>query len=93
MRTFVGMLIVPPSKLTKEFGLRERSRLTWTTDHPASSYGLGVLTYRNDQLLDGFIFRRLRDALGATVVTKEPHMVCQALGVPVSEPGILTQIS
>lgn len=40
-------LIWPDGKIEK---------LIWTTDHPASSYGLGVMLYENENILDGFNF-------------------------------------
>jgi hypothetical protein len=60
-----------------------------TTDHSASHYGLGVMIYSNGDILDGFTFRGLRDAFGATIETDSPEKVCRALGLPAGEPGIM----
>ena len=82
-------LIIPESEARRALKSRKRSRLTWTTDHPASSYGLGVMMYANGDILDGFNFRGLRDTLGATIETTDPEKVCRALGLPAREPGII----
>jgi hypothetical protein len=83
------VLIVPDSAARKAAGVRQRSRLTWTTDHSQSHYGLGVLLYANGDMLDGFSFRGLRDALGAVIETTDQAKACGALGVPEGEPGIM----
>ena|SRR3990172_5889511 len=82
-------LIIPDSEARRALKARQRARLTWTTDHPASSYGLGVMMYANGDILDGFTFRGLRDTLGARIETTDPGKVCKALGVPVGELGII----
>lgn len=82
-------LIIPDSKARQTLAARKRSRLTWTTDHSASSYGLGVMLYSSGEILDGFSFRGFRDTLGAIIETDEPVKVCQALGVPEGEPGVV----
>ena len=89
MAKFIVTLVVPPSSLAKSFRLRVRNRLTWTTDHPSSHYGFGVLVDTNGEILDGFNFRRLRAVLGAMIETKDPLKVCQALGVPAGETGVV----
>lgn len=59
--------------------------LRWTTHHPASSYGLGVLLTVNNEVLDGFMFRFLRESVGARIKTDDPARVASALGVDESE--------
>ena len=81
-------LIIPDSDARRELKARRRSRLTWTTDHSQSHYGLGVMLYSNGDILDGFNFRGLRDTLGARIETTDPAKVCRALGIPAGEPGI-----
>jgi len=83
-----AILIIPDSEGRRELKVRQRSRLTWTTNHPASHYGLGVMLYSNGDILDGFNFRGLRDTLGARIETTDPEKVCRALGVPEGERGI-----
>ncbi|MDD1750980.1 MAG: hypothetical protein LUO89_14030 [Methanothrix sp.] len=63
--------------------------MTWTADHPSSHYGRGGLVDTNGEILDGFNFRRLRDVLGAIIETKDPLKVCQVLGVPAGETGVV----
>jgi len=56
--------------------------LRWTTSHPASSYGSGVLLYRNSKdMLDGATFRMLRDARGAWLETDHPGRARSALAL------------
>ena len=69
-------------------GGREK-KLTLTTDHPGSHYGLGVLLTPRGEILDGGHFRFLRDCLGSTIVSNDPSAVARALGVPVGEAGLV----
>ena len=60
--------------------------LRWTTSHPASSYGSGVLLYRNGgELLDGATFRALRDTRGAWPETDRPDRARTALALMSTE--------
>mgnify|MGYP006357707391 CR=1 FL=1 len=60
--------------------------LRWTTAHPASSHGGGVLLYRNGKyMLDGATFRALRDARGAWLETDRPDRVRTALALLAGE--------
>lgn len=61
----------------------ERSRaLRWTVHDSRSSYGAGVLIYRNSRdVLDGATFRALRDQLGAWIETDRPDRVRSALAL------------
>lgn len=81
-------LIIPKPGAREQTDEDKTFKLTWTTDHPMSSYGLGVLLYLDGDVLDGFNFRALRDHCGAFIVTDDPDKVRQALGVPIREPGI-----
>ena len=55
--------------------------LRWTVHDPRSSYGNGVLVYRNSRdLLDGATFRALR-AAGARLETDRPDRARSALGL------------
>jgi len=78
-------LIIPDSSLRKEMRLRKRYRLTWTTEHSASHYGMGVMLYPDGEVLDGFNFSQLRGLLGAHIETDDPVIVQRALGLPASE--------
>lgn len=54
--------------------------LRWTTEHPLSSYGKGVLVYRNGkEVLDANTFRALRDNKGAWLETDRPDRARSAL--------------
>jgi len=83
-----AIMIIPDSPARKTAGIRQRSRLIWTTEHSQSRYGAGVLLYHNGNLLNGFNFRGLRDRLGARILTTDSQRVCRALGVPEGERGI-----
>lgn len=84
-----AVLIVPKSEAARVAGIkRDRARLSWTTEHPASSYGLGALLYSNGRILDGATFLCFRDLFGASIETTDPEKVCRALGLTVGEKGI-----
>lgn len=56
--------------------------LRWTTAHPASSYGGGVLLYsKSSNMLDGAMFRDLRDRLEARLETNRPDRARSALAL------------
>lgn len=59
--------------------------LRWTTHHPASRYGLGVLLTANNEVVDGFFFRFLRERVGAWIKTDDPARVAGALGIEINE--------
>ena len=61
----------------------ERPRaLRWNVKHALSSYGNGVLVYRNsNDVLDGATFRVLRDTRGAWIETDRPDRVRSALAL------------
>lgn len=69
----------------------ERSRaLRWTVHDSRSSYGAGVLVYRNSSdVLDGATFRDLRDTLGAWIETDLPDRARAALALMQDEGGIV----
>lgn len=65
-------LCFPPESeaAIKNMGLRQRNpeRLRWTTDHPASHYGCGVLLRgKSGDILDGASFKALNNAFGAWI--------------------------
>lgn len=56
--------------------------LRWTVHDSRSSYGAGVLVYRNSRdVLDGFTFRLLRDTRGAWLETDRPDRARSALAL------------
>ncbi len=61
----------------------ERSKaLRWTVHDHRSSYGAGVLLYRNSKdILDGMTFRALRDTRGAWLETDRPDRARSALAL------------
>jgi hypothetical protein len=80
-------LIIPAEK-AEMLNMPERLELTWTTNHPASHYGLGVMLDPEEEILDGATFRIYRDQFGSRIETDQSEKVCRALGVPIGEPGI-----
>lgn len=65
----------------------ERPRaLRWTVHDSRSSYGAGVLVYRNgSDMLDGASFRVLRDTRGAWIETDSPDRARSALALMIDE--------
>lgn len=56
--------------------------LRWTVHDSRSSYGRGVLVYRNSSdILDGATFRHLRDYCGARLETDRPDRARAALAL------------
>lgn len=56
--------------------------LRWTVHDSRSSYGAGVLVYRNSRdMLDGGTFRYLRDRRGAWLETDTPDRARLALAL------------
>jgi hypothetical protein len=56
--------------------------LRWTVHDSRSSYGAGVLVFRNGRdLLDGLNFRHLRDTRGAWLETDRPDRARAAMGL------------
>jgi hypothetical protein len=65
-----------------------RHRLRFTTEHPSSSYGLGVILDKDDEVLGGAQFTVLRNTLGARILTNDVPGVTSALGLPRGARGI-----
>ena len=56
--------------------------LRWNVKHALSSYGKGVLVFRNGcDVLDGATFCALRDTRGAWIETDRPDRARAALGL------------
>src|ERR1035438_834165 len=81
-------LIIPrpvPSQLGTplfKHSIHYRFPLRWSRHHSASHNGIGVLLDANETVLDGFMFRHLRDTLAAWIETDEPARVAHCLGIP-----------
>lgn len=61
--------------------------LRWTVHDPRSSYGAGVLLYRNsNEILDGATFLALRERCQAWIETDRPDRVRRALALMPDEP-------
>lgn len=81
--------LILPADAAARLEMPERSELIWTTKHPQSHYGLGVMLDKDDEIFDGATFRAWRDGFGARIETDQPEKVCRALGLPIGEPGIV----
>ena len=83
MKTY---LMFPNQRTAKEFGYtRQRTPITWTTDHPLSSEDLGILLdeYRNP--FDWYHLRLLHHRAGAYLETSNHIAVRRALGLLAGE--------
>jgi len=69
-------------------GSVSKFKLSWTDEHYASHYGLGVLLDSSGEVLSGMAFRWLRDSVGAWIESNDPPRTAWALGVPKDERGI-----
>jgi hypothetical protein len=83
------LLCIPP-EVTAATNNPTTVHLTWTPWHPAARTSAGAVVSRTNEILDGWSFRTMRDTLGAQLATREPALICRALGLPVGEPGIGT---
>ena len=65
----------------------ERPRaLRWNVKHARSSYGRGVLLFgKSSEILDGAMFRALRDGRGAWLQTNRPDRARSALALSARE--------
>lgn len=71
---------------------RYRLKLRIARNHPAASYGAGVLYAGSQTIFDGHAFRALRDSVGAYIETNDPDYIRRCLGIPPNEPGIVQKI-
>lgn len=79
MRSF---LVFPNERTAMEFGYtRQRSPITWTRDHPRSSFGLGILLDEYGNPFDWYQLRLLRQRAGAYIETSDHITVRRALGL------------
>ena len=75
-------LVFPNRRTATQFGYtRQRTPITWTRDHPLSSFGLGVLLDENNDLLDWYHLRLLHHRAGAHLETSDHISVRRALGL------------
>lgn len=70
-------LFFPPESIAsiKQLGLRQINpeTLRWTTDHPSSSYGIGViLRGKSGEILDGRSFQAMVKGFGAWIECDSP---------------------
>jgi hypothetical protein len=86
-KTRHNILLKIPADVAEATNNPTRVELRWTPYHPAARSGV---VSRTNEVLDGRSFRAMRDAPGAWIATAHPKTVCQALGLPVGEPGIGT---
>jgi hypothetical protein len=92
--TMITTLCIPRPAFRTETGQEIKSnavyrfRLRWTDHHPAAHFGAGVLLDFKSEVIDGFMFRHLRDTVGAWLETDDAPRIASALGVPDDEPVI-----
>ena len=79
-------LVFPNHRSATEFGYtRRRTPITWTRDHPLSSYGLGILLDEYGDLFDWYHLRLLHHRAGAYLETSDHITVRRALGLLAGE--------
>lgn len=88
-------LCIPHPPITLTAGQLTKSRhvsrfqLLWTTDHPSSHYGAGVLLDTEGGVFDGMTFTHLRDTVNAYIETSDLKRCRGALGLSHLELGIV----
>lgn len=79
-------LVFPDHRIAAQFGYtRQRTRITWTRDHPLSSFDLGILLDEHDNPFHWYQLRLLHDSAGAYLETTDHIAVRRALGLFVGE--------
>ncbi len=58
-------------------------------EHTRSSYGAGVVLNCDNEVFGGDDFRWVRDKFGAWIETDDVDNLCNALGIPKNEHGII----
>jgi len=85
-----AILVLPADPDLRQVSGR-RIPLSFKPPHPLSSRRIPVLVDGDGEVLTAESFRRLRVKLGARIETENPAFVCEAIGVPQNEPGIVTR--
>jgi hypothetical protein len=75
-------LMFPNDRTAVEFGYTgQRTPITWTRDHPLSSFSLGILLDEYGNPFDWYQLRLLHHRAGAYLETSEHITVRRALGL------------
>lgn len=83
-----AMLIFPEDPDLRQLS-GKRVPLTLTTEHKLSRNGVPVVVDGDGELVTVESFRRLRVKLGAWIETDNAASLCEALGTPEGEVGII----
>ena len=82
-------LIIPSRKARRFFKMGRFNRLSWSARYLLSFFWLGVMLLPSGEPLDGFLFRLMRDHVGAWIETNAPLRVRRALGLKRGEWGVV----
>ncbi len=75
-------LVFPSHRTATEFGYtQQRTPITWTREHPLSSFGLGILLDEDNNPFDWYHLRLLHQRAGAYLETTDHIAVRRALGL------------
>ncbi len=84
-------LVFPNDRTATEFGYTgQRTPITWTRNHPLSSFGLGILLDEYNNPFDWYHLRLLHQRAGAYLETTDYITVRRALGLLAGECGDLS---
>ena len=79
MKTY---LVFPNHRTATEFGYtQQRTPITWTRNHPLSTFDLGILLDEYGNSLDWYRFRLLHHRAGAHLETSDHITVRRTLGL------------
>lgn len=81
-------LIIADAEKARSRGLEQVNELDCNEQFCASSEGYPVFQLPNEELLDCFIWRELRDECGARIETDNITKLCMGIGIPRDEPGV-----
>jgi hypothetical protein len=82
-------LIFPDAEAAKKAGMEQVTKLSFTEEYCATSFGYPVFQLPNEEMLDCEKFRNLRDNYGARLETNILVKVCMGIGIPRDEPGVV----
>lgn len=81
-------LIFEDAEKARSRGLEQVNELVLNESYCAGSDGYPVFQLPDEQMLDCFLFRQLRDECGARIETNNISKLCLGIGIPRDEPGV-----
>ncbi len=81
-------LIIEDAEMARSRGLETVNELVNNETFCSGSHGYPVFQLPDEEMLDCFTFRKLRDECGARIETDNLSKLCLGIGIPRDEPGV-----